>query len=68
MTPMPISDELRTMLAGVTTASLTTILLKKGLRNVWVRGARPIRQGQGRIVGPRLHASLRAGARGSCDA
>ncbi|MBY0611094.1 MAG: ribonuclease activity regulator RraA [Beijerinckiaceae bacterium] len=48
---MPISEDLRATLAGVTTASLTTILLKKGLRNVWVRGARPIREGQGRIVG-----------------
>lgn len=29
-------------LAQVTTASLSTVLLKKGLRNVWLRGARPI--------------------------
>ena len=29
-------------LEGVTTATLTTILLKKGLRNVWIRGAQPI--------------------------
>ena len=29
-------------LAGVTTATLTTILLKKGLRNVWIRGAFPV--------------------------
>ncbi|MFJ3058048.1 ribonuclease activity regulator RraA [Herbaspirillum sp. NPDC087042] len=28
-------------LEGVTTATLTTILLKKGLRNVWIRGALP---------------------------
>lgn len=39
------------ILAGVTTATLTTILLKKGLRNVWLRGARPLASGQGRIVG-----------------
>jgi regulator of RNase E activity RraA len=38
-------------LSNVTTATLTTVLLKKGLRNVWMRGARPIREGQGRIVG-----------------
>jgi hypothetical protein len=25
--------------------------LKKGLRNVWMRGALPIRPGQGRIIG-----------------
>jgi regulator of RNase E activity RraA len=35
----------------VTTATLTTILLKKGLRNVWLRGARPLRAGQPRLVG-----------------
>jgi regulator of RNase E activity RraA len=39
------------ILAGVSTASITTILLKKGLRNVWLRGARPLRPGQPRQVG-----------------
>lgn len=39
-------------LRGVTTATITTILLKKGLRNVWMRGTKPLRPGQGRIVGP----------------
>ncbi len=39
-------------LAGVSTASITTILLKKGLRNVWMRGARPLLPGQPRVVGP----------------
>lgn len=39
-------------LKGVSTATLTTVLLKKGLRNVWIRGARPFRTGQQRIVGP----------------
>jgi regulator of RNase E activity RraA len=38
-------------LANVTTATLTTLLLKKGLRNVWLRGTRPIRSGQPRLVG-----------------
>lgn len=38
-------------LAGVTTATLTTLLLKKGLRNVWIRGAFPLVDGQPRIVG-----------------
>jgi hypothetical protein len=27
------------------------MLLKKGLRNVWMRGARPLREGQPRLVG-----------------
>lgn len=40
-----------TALAGVTTATLTTVLLKKGLRNVWIRGAMPLREGQARLVG-----------------
>src|SRR3954447_8227024 len=39
------------MLAGVSTASITTILLKKGLRHVWMRGPRALGAGQGRIVG-----------------
>jgi regulator of RNase E activity RraA len=38
-------------LAGVTTASVTTILLKKGLRNVWIRGAFPLAPGTPRIAG-----------------
>jgi regulator of RNase E activity RraA len=38
-------------LTRITTATLTTILLKKGLRNVWLRGAMPIRTGQPRLVG-----------------
>jgi len=44
------ADVVRT-LKGVSTATLTTILLKKGLRNVWLRGTRPIRPGQPRLVG-----------------
>ncbi|MCB2021942.1 MAG: ribonuclease activity regulator RraA, partial [Burkholderiaceae bacterium] len=39
------------VLSQVTTATLTTLLLKKGLRNVWLRGPRPIRTGQPRLVG-----------------
>jgi regulator of RNase E activity RraA len=39
-------------LCSVTTATLTTLLLKKGLRNVWMRGTRPVRPGgQERVVG-----------------
>ena len=38
-------------LAGATTATLTTLLLKKGLRNVWIRGAFPLVDGQPRVVG-----------------
>jgi regulator of RNase E activity RraA len=38
-------------LKAVSTATITTILLKKGLRNVWMRGTQPLRQGQPRLVG-----------------
>lgn len=38
-------------LANVTTATLTTILLKKGLRNVWIRGAVPLTSDAPRVAG-----------------
>jgi regulator of RNase E activity RraA len=39
-------------LSVVSTATITTILLKNGLRNVWMRGTRPLRPNQSRVVGP----------------
>ncbi|WP_113502012.1 ribonuclease activity regulator RraA [Rhizobium sp. SYY.PMSO] len=39
------------ILQGISTATLTTVLLKKGLRNVWMRGTKPLKPGQGRVVG-----------------
>ena len=39
------------ILAGVSAATITTVLLKKGLRNVWMRGSKPLRGGQPRVVG-----------------
>ena len=39
-------------LAQTTTATITTILLKKGLRNTWMRGPQPMLAEQGRAVGP----------------
>ena len=41
----------RTILSGISTATITTVLLKKGLRNVWLRGAFPKQPGQKRVVG-----------------
>ena len=38
-------------LSNITTATITTLLLKKGLRNVWMRGTRPLRPDQPRLVG-----------------
>ncbi|NKK65045.1 ribonuclease activity regulator RraA [Rhizobium leguminosarum] len=49
---MALSAEAIETLKTVSTATLTTVLLKKGLRNVWIRGAVPLKPGQPRIVGP----------------
>lgn len=49
---MPINQKTIDALMGVTTATLTTVLLKKGLRNIWLRGTMPLRPGQRRVVGP----------------
>src|SRR5258706_14723462 len=48
---MSRDSEIVATLAQVTTATLTTLLLKKGLRNVWMRGTRPLNPGQTRLVG-----------------
>ncbi len=48
---MPTDAENFAILGGVTTATITTVLLKKGLRNVWMRGTRPLQAGQPRVVG-----------------
>lgn len=49
---MPPDKDLLQTLSAVSTATITTILLKKGLRNVWLRGCRPLRTGLPRVVGP----------------
>jgi regulator of RNase E activity RraA len=49
--PLPLSPDVVRVLSAVTTATLTTVLLKKGLRNVWMRGSRPLKPGQPRLVG-----------------
>ena len=48
----PIAPEVFKTLAGITTATLTTVLLKKGLRNTWIRHATPLRPGGERLAGP----------------
>jgi regulator of RNase E activity RraA len=52
--PTPLAalaaDTLAT-LATVSTATLTTLLFKRGLRNVFIQGARPLKTGQ-RMAGP----------------
>lgn len=47
----PLDPSIIKTLSQVTTATITTILLKKGLRNVWLRGTKPIKPGQPRLVG-----------------
>jgi regulator of RNase E activity RraA len=49
---MSLSPEALATLSGVSTATITTVLLKKGLRNIWMRGTKPLRPGQPRLVGP----------------
>ncbi len=50
-TSLPLDERVIKALQGVTTATLTTVLLKHGLRNVWLRGTRPLAPGQPRLVG-----------------
>ncbi len=46
-----MDETLNAQLAAVTTATLTTVLLKMGLRNVWLRGPLPLAAGE-RVAGP----------------
>ncbi len=48
---MTIDPATLAALSGVSTATITTVLLKQGLRNVWMRGTRPIGPGQPRLIG-----------------
>ncbi len=48
---MSLAAEQRDILATVTVATITTVLLKKGVRNTWMRGPMPFAEGQARLVG-----------------
>lgn len=48
---LPLDPHIVRTLSGVSTATLTTVLLKKGLRNIWLRGTIPIKRDQTRLVG-----------------
>lgn len=48
----PMDARTKAVLETISTATLTTVLLKKGLRNVWIRGAFPNSESHGRHVGP----------------
>ena len=48
---MELDEKTREALTGITTATLTTVLLKKGIRNVWLRGTRPLYPTRKRVAG-----------------
>jgi regulator of RNase E activity RraA len=45
-------DKTFDILRRVTTATITTMLLKKGIRHCWLKGAMPLAPGGPRLVGP----------------
>ncbi|HYP11987.1 MAG TPA: ribonuclease activity regulator RraA, partial [Xanthobacteraceae bacterium] len=47
-----MSAALFDILRKVTTATITTMLLKKGIRRCWMNGPKPLVLGGKRIVGP----------------
>lgn len=49
---MALDPHIVKTLKGVSTATITTVMLKKGLRNLWIRGAMPLKPNQERLVGP----------------
>jgi regulator of RNase E activity RraA len=49
--PLPLEQDKLQALLAVSTGTLTTVLIKKGLRNTWIRGALPMKEGQPRIAG-----------------
>jgi regulator of RNase E activity RraA len=48
----PLSDAAREKLLTVSTATLTTLLFKRGLRNAYIQGARPLNPNAPQMVGP----------------
>jgi len=48
---MSLTPEQRAVLQSITVATVTTVLLKKGIRNTWMRGPMPFAQDQARLVG-----------------
>ena len=48
---MALSKEMVMAAQQVSSATFTTVMLKKGLRNTWMRGTKPVKAGQKRVVG-----------------
>jgi regulator of RNase E activity RraA len=49
---MTTTDQLFDILRRVTTATITTMLLKKGIRRCWMQGPMPLTPGGERLIGP----------------
>jgi hypothetical protein len=47
-----MNDSLFDVLSKVTTATITTMLLKKGIRRCWMNGPKPLVAGGKRLIGP----------------
>jgi regulator of RNase E activity RraA len=58
-----MTDEERVIatLERASTATLTTVLFKRGLRNIWIRGSTPLAAGQPRTAGPAFTLRFIAG-------
>lgn len=52
MTDSTLDASVLTRLSSTSTATITTILFKRGLRNVWMRRAKPLRAGSPTVAGP----------------
>src|ERR671932_222811 len=48
---MALDEDIAAALREITTATITTILLKKGIRRTWMHGPRPLEAGYTRLVG-----------------
>ena len=48
---MALDKDIAAALRDITTATITTILLKKGIRRTWMHGPRPLEAGYRRLVG-----------------
>jgi regulator of RNase E activity RraA len=48
---LPLHPDIASALAGITTATLSTVLLETGIRKIWMRGPAPLTGNQQRQVG-----------------
>jgi regulator of RNase E activity RraA len=49
---MTLDSKITETLSAVSTATITTVLLNKGLRNIWMRKVRPLQTDWPRVIGP----------------